>query len=59
MVAWCVGYALRSYLYGVKPLDAMTLVMTGLVLVAIAAAAAGLPARRAAVVDPIEALRAE
>jgi ABC-type antimicrobial peptide transport system permease subunit len=57
--AWCAGYALRSYFYGVKPLDPATLLGVGVVLLAIAAAAAGVPARRAAAVDPIEALRAD
>lgn len=59
MAAWCAGYALRSYFYGVRPLDPATLLGVGVVLLAIAAAAAGMPARRAAAVDPIEALRAD
>lgn len=57
--AWCAGYALRSYLYGVRPLDPVTMIAVALVLLAIAAAAAALPARRAAAVDPMEALRAD
>jgi putative ABC transport system permease protein len=57
--AWCAGYVLRSYLYGVKPLDLATLVAVGIVLLAIAAVAAGIPARRAATVNPNSALRAE
>ena len=40
VAAWCAGYALRSYFYGVKPLDPATLLGTGFVLLAIAAAAA-------------------
>jgi ABC-type antimicrobial peptide transport system permease subunit len=57
--AWGAGHALRSYLYGVRPLDPMTLVAASAVLLVIAAVAAGLPAKRAAGVDPMEALRAE
>ena len=59
VAAWAAGYALRSYLYGVRPLDLETLVSVGVVLLAIATAAASLPALRAAQVDPIEALRTE
>lgn len=59
VAAWAAGYALRSYLYGVRPLDLQTLVSVGMVLLAIATAAASLPALRAAQVDPMEALRTE
>jgi ABC-type antimicrobial peptide transport system permease subunit len=59
VAAWCAGFTLRSYLYGVRPLDPATLIGVGIVLLAIAAAAAGLPARRASAVDPVDALRAE
>ena len=53
------GRLIASLLYGVAPSDArvLTVVSGGLVLVAIAAAF--VPARRAARVDPIAALRAE
>ncbi|WP_047498376.1 ADOP family duplicated permease [Terriglobus sp. TAA 43] len=57
--AWCAGYLLRSYLFGVRPLDLATLIEVGVMLLAIAAAAAGIPARRAATVNPVNALRAE
>jgi putative ABC transport system permease protein len=59
VAAWAAGYALRSYLYGVRPLDLETLVTVGLVSLAIATCAASLPALRAAQVDPMEALRTE
>jgi len=57
--AWGAGHALRSYLYGVKSLDPMTLALAGVVLLAIAAISASVPALRAAQVDTMEALRAE
>ncbi len=50
---------LASQLYGVTPFDATTYAAAGAVLVAVALLAAWLPARRAARVDPMVALRQE
>src|SRR5687768_4545655 len=50
---------LRSMLYGVSPFDPVSFVAVTLVLGGIAFLASYLPARRAALVDPIEALRQE
>ena len=50
---------LRSQLYGVDAADPVTLVGVPLGLLAIAALAALVPARRAASADPLVALRAE
>lgn len=47
----------RGLLYGVEPTDPLTLVAGEALLIVAALAAAVLPARRAATVDPIEALR--
>lgn len=49
----------RSLLYGVTPNDLVSLGGAGVVMVAVAALAAWIPARRAAAVDPIKALRQE
>jgi len=49
----------ETFLFGVTPRDPVTLAMTALVLGAIALAAAYVPARRAARVNPAIALRAE
>lgn len=57
--AWAAGHAVRSFLFGVKVLDPATLAGVALVLLMVAATAAFLPALRAALVDPMETLRAE
>jgi putative ABC transport system permease protein len=50
---------LRAMLFGVSPFDPLSFVAVTLVLTAIALLASYIPARRAALVDPIEALRQE
>jgi predicted permease len=50
---------MESMLYGVSPLDARTWVFAGTAMIAAAMAAAYIPARRAARVDPIVAIQLE
>ncbi|GGG95968.1 ABC transporter permease [Silvibacterium dinghuense] len=50
---------LRSLLFGVSPFDPLVLVLAALAVFALALAASAVPARRAATVDPIQALRGE
>ena len=56
-LALIVTQLIRSVFYGIKPYDPMTVVGSIFLLLSIAALAAWIPARRAAKVDPMEALR--
>lgn len=58
-LAMLVGHALTSSLYGVKPLDALTYLISVVGVAFVALAASAVPAGRAASVDPIKALRTE
>jgi putative ABC transport system permease protein len=51
--------ALESLLFGVKPADTPTLLAVTALLLAVAAAAHYLPARRATGLSPVEALRCD
>ena len=50
---------LRGFLFEVQPLDPLTFVTVVVVLAVVAFFACWLPARRAAKIDPMEALRTE
>ncbi len=54
-----VARSMASMLYGVSALDAATLACASLALILIALAACAVPARRAARIDPMRALRTE
>ena len=57
--ALALGRAVNSLLYGLKAWDPATLLAAAFLLLAIALAAGWVPARRAAAVDPMRALRHE
>jgi putative ABC transport system permease protein len=59
VVAIAGARTVRTLLYGIKPVDPMTLIVAAGGLVTIALAASLLPAVRAAWVDPIQVLREE
>jgi putative ABC transport system permease protein len=50
---------LRTFLFGVSPFDPVVLVFAAVAVFALALTASAVPARRAAAVDPIQALRGE
>jgi putative ABC transport system permease protein len=54
-----IGRALTSYLYGVKAYDPLTFAAVSVVLALVAMLAGFFPARRAASIDPMQALRVE
>jgi putative ABC transport system permease protein len=57
--AIALARVLRSFLFEVAPTDPVTLVVAPLLFVGVALLACWAPARRAAKVDPLEALRYE
>jgi len=57
--AWGVTRLLSTLLFGVTPTDPLTFAMTPAFLLAVAAMACWIPARRAAHIDPMLALRQE
>lgn len=57
--AWAAMKLLTSFLFEVKAGDPLTYLVVAALLAVVAAAASYLPARRAAKVDPLEALRQE
>ena len=59
LAALGVGRMLRGFLYGVHAADPLTFVSVAIFLAVVAVAASFLPARRAAKIDPMRALRYE
>jgi putative ABC transport system permease protein len=57
--AWVLRRAVAQLVFGISPADPATFLAAALLLVSIAAAASYIPARRAAKVDPMVALRYE
>jgi predicted permease len=57
--AWLLARIASAFLYGISPHDAVTFTIVPLLLIFVALAAAWIPARRAAAINPTEALRAD
>ena len=57
--AWAAGRAAESQLFGLSPLDPLSLAGAAAVLALVGLAAGYVPARRAAATEPVLALRTE
>jgi predicted permease len=57
--AWWLTGAMKSLLFGVRPNDPLTFATVAVLLLAVAAAATFVPARRATRIDPVVALKYE
>jgi len=58
-VALALARVTRSLIFGIEPRDPATIIAAAILLLAVATLAAWIPARRAAKIDPMEALRYE
>jgi ABC-type antimicrobial peptide transport system permease subunit len=58
-VALALVRVIRAAFYGIEPHDPLTMIGAAMLMVTVAALAAWIPARRAAKVDPMVALRYE
>ncbi len=59
IASWLLATVVGGFLFGVEPHDPLTFTLVPLILIAVAVLASFVPARRAARVDPVEALRFE
>jgi ABC-type antimicrobial peptide transport system permease subunit len=59
VAASTLGRFAAGLLYGIAPRDPISLVAASAIMLGVASIAAFLPARRAALVDPVKALRTE
>jgi predicted permease len=57
--AWLLSRLASSFLYGIQPHDSLTFTVVPVFLAGVALVACWLPARRAASIDPMQALRTE
>jgi ABC-type lipoprotein release transport system permease subunit len=57
--AAAVALLLRSFIFGISPFDPLTFVGVPVVLGVVALVASYIPARRATLIDPMDAIRAD
>jgi predicted permease len=58
-IALALSRLIRAFFYGIEPHDPVTIIGASILMITVAAMAAWIPARRAAKIDPMEALRYE
>lgn len=58
-ITLALSRVMRSVVYGIKPHDPLTMMAAAVLMIVVAAMAAWIPARRAARIDPLAALRYE
>lgn len=54
-----MGRAIQGFVLGINPLDPLPMILVSLLLLAVTVVSSAVPARRAAAIDPVEALRSE
>lgn len=57
--SWALGRLIENQLYGVRPMDAITIAGAAVVLGLVCLVASAVPARKAGSVSPLDALRSE
>ena len=58
-ISWALGRFIESQLYGVRPMDTLTIAGATTILAMVCLAASAFPARKAGVVNPVDVLRSE
>ncbi len=59
VASWALGRLIESQLFGVRPMDILTIISAGGVLTLVCLIASAVPARKAASVSPMEALKVD
>jgi predicted permease len=57
--SWALGRLIESHLFGVRPMDIRTIISAGGILTLVCLVASAVPARKAASVSPLEALKGD
>jgi hypothetical protein len=57
--SWALGRLIESQLFGVRPMDILTIISAGGILTLVCLVASAVPARKAASVSPLEALKGD